>query len=106
MSCYLQWTEECYYGKDHLTWRWEYTTGFVQQMEYQTYEEGRAKLFLHEMLPMVSPESYLTEKEIQKLFEFMKADDNHTVDIDLNAKCSLYLYQGEEQEISVWMTAR
>ena len=74
----------------------DYATGFVTSVSFRSADMEKAMRFLYEMLPVVSPESYLTEEEIQDFFQVVKDGEDNYITINLNPKCQVQISVYEE----------
>lgn len=84
----LNWEESWYYGEDRVGIYYDYVTEFVTYVSFHSPETERVVAFLHEMLPVISPESYLTEQEIYNLLQTAE-DKGEYISVNLNAKCQV-----------------
>ena len=69
----------------------DYVTNFVTKLSFNSSYQEKVKAFVYKMLPILSPESYLTEEEIEELFGYLKEQDDLVI-IDLNAKCQVSFF--------------
>lgn len=92
----LNWEESWYYGDDRVSMHSDYATGFVTSVSFRSADMEKAMRFLYEMLPVVSPESYLTEEEIQDFFQVVKDGEDNYITINLNPKCQVQISVYEE----------
>ena len=62
--------------------------------------------FLYRMLPILSPESYLTEDEIKELLESLNGKNNY-ISLKLNSKCEAdLLYNSDKKTFSIALSVR
>ena len=52
----------------------DYVTDYVESVMFLSADSGRAAEFLYKMIPVVSPETFLTEEEIMELLETAKRE--------------------------------
>lgn len=79
------------YGENTVAISSDVITDFVTKLNFTSKKKDEVRAFLYKMLPILSPESYLTEDEIEKLLEYSKRDKNNLVMTYLNAKCRVYV---------------
>lgn len=92
----LNWEESWYYGDDRVSIHSDYVTEFVTYVTFRSADMKKAMRFLYKMLPVVSPESYLTEEEIHDFFQIVKDGEDHYITINLNPKCQVQISVYEE----------
>ena len=85
----LKQSEQCIYGENRVEISSDYVTGFVTELRFTSEKQDEAEAFLYKMLPILSPESYLTEDEIKELLHYLDRHRNKGMMIDLNRKCNL-----------------
>lgn len=99
LNTHLEWEEYWKYGEDLVGLQWDYVTEFVLYLSFRSQEMEKAETFLYKMLSVISPESYLTKKEIQELFKVVEEEKAEQVSIFPNCKCEVYIsnsgYHGE-----------
>lgn len=100
----LEWTYFCYYGEDRLWIRSDYVTDYVGDVSYCSADREQVEEFLYEMLPVVSPESFLTREEIRELLETAEQTEGYFW-MNLNAKCQISVSQDFENNIIVSIEA-
>lgn len=86
LSVHLSWTDFCYYGKDRIWIESDYVTGFTESVMLLSPDRDRISDFFFEMLPVISPESFLKEEEIQELLSAAEKTGEY-ISISLNARC-------------------
>ena len=99
-SIHLEWTDFCYYGEDRLWIESDYVTDYVESVMFLSADSGRAAEFLYKMIPVVSPEAFLTEEEIMELLETAKREGEY-ISVNLNAKCQISMDLDYEDNFSV-----
>ena len=85
----LEQSEQWIYGENRVEISSDYVTGFVTELRFTSEKQDEAEDFLYKMLPILSPESYLTEDEIKELFHYLDRHRNKGMMIDLNRKCNV-----------------
>ncbi|HJC82700.1 MAG TPA: serine/threonine protein kinase [Candidatus Anaerostipes avicola] len=85
----LEQSEQWIYGESRVEISSDYVTGFVTELRFTSKKRDEAEAFLYKMLPILSPESYLTEDEIKELFHYLDQHRNKGMMIDLNRKCNV-----------------
>lgn len=105
VSCYINWEERWYYGKDAVYMCYDLVTEFVTQLSFTSTDEEETKRFLLEMLPVISPESCLTEKEVGELFQTLEEKEEF-LSIILNAKCQFSISKDSRLGFSVALYTR
>ena len=100
LSIHLEWTDFCYYGEDRLWIESDYVTDYVESVMFLSADSGRAAEFLYKMIPVVSPEAFLTEEEIMELLETAKREGEY-ISVNLNAKCQISMNLDYEGNFSV-----
>ena len=62
--------------------QWDYVVDRICTLSiFRSQEMEKAETFLYKMLPVISPESYLTKKEIQELFKVVEEEKAEQVSI-------------------------
>lgn len=105
VSCQINWEERWSYGDNAVYMCYDLVTEFVTQFSFTSEDEEEAKRFLLEMLPMVSPESCLTEEEIGELFQALEEKEEF-ISIILNAKCQVSISRESGPKFSVSLYTR
>lgn len=105
VKVYLNWEETFSYGEDSAGVYSDYVTDLVDYMYLSSGDEDRIREFLREMLPVVSPESRLTDQEIEELIQHVAGGQDY-ISIELNEKCAVSLSAGYEDQITAIFTAR
>lgn len=93
VKVYLNWEETFSYGEDSAGVYSDYVTDLVDYMYLSSGDEDRIREFLREMLPVVSPESRLTDQEIEELIQHVAGGQDY-ISIELNEKCSRESFGG------------
>ena len=84
----------------------DYTTKFVIYLQMTSQNQKSAGAFLYRMLPILSPESYLTEDEIKELLESLNGKNNY-ISLKLNSKCEAdLLYNSDKKTFSIALSVR
>ena len=87
----LEQQEQWSYDENKVEISSDYVTNFVTKLSFNSSDQEEVKAFVYKMLPILSPESYLTEEEIEELFDYLKEQDDLII-IDLNAKCQVSFF--------------
>ena len=87
----LEQQEQWSYDENKVEISSDYVTNFVTKLSFNSSDQEEVKAFVYKMLPILSPESYLTEEEIEELFDYLKEQDDLVI-IDLNAKCQVSFF--------------
>lgn len=84
----------------------DYTTKFVIYLQMTSQNQKSTGAFLYRMLPILSPESYLTEDEIKELLESLNGKNNY-ISLKLNSKCEAdLLYNSDKKMFSIALSVR
>lgn len=85
------------YGEETVNMYSDYVTKFVTYLQLTSKDQETVEAFLYRMLPILSPESYLTEEEIKDLFERL-SEKNDYISLKLNSKCETGLFYDPDQK--------
>src|SRR5699024_367887 len=72
----LEQQEQWSYDENKVEISSDYVTNFVTKLSFNSSDQEEVKAFVYKMLPILSPESYLTEEEIEELFDYLKEQDD------------------------------
>lgn len=92
MESSLEWNYFCYYGEARLWIDYDIVTDYVTSLMFYSPDKEKSVDFIYEILPLVSPESYLDKEEIREIFRKAEEESEYgSVDVYLNCKCSVDL---------------
>lgn len=98
MKIDLSLKESYVYGETRITVTSDYNDHRITQVSFEGFKEELFS-FLSDLLPVISPESYLAKDEIEELLQYEKESETGSASVKINAKCwiSISLY-GEEED--------
>lgn len=87
-------------GSVDLDIEWDITDKRVQKIDIEA-DEDKVRIFLKEILPLIVPETYLTDAEIDDIIKQTKGNDD-SVNLSDHAKYQLYGYWNNTKDYNIY----
>ena len=99
-NCNFSLSYEAGDGSVDLDIEWDITDKRVQKIDIEA-DEDKVRIFLKEILPLIVPETYLTDAEIDDIIKQTKGNDD-SVYLSDHAKYRLYSYWRNTKDYNIY----